>query len=398
MVERGTKEGRVEAARLALVICRDRLQEPAAALAATDKLLSEAPDDGEAIDLVLSGCFAKEQAKTLLQRSERALVAELTADPLSLELVDRLARVSKALENAPLRQAALGAAVALGDRAEGTDRELALLDQRVSRLPQIAIDDASLPDLADPDDQGPLTELFRALGVGLGEALGPGLAAFGVTKKERVDPKDGLPIRNEVAAWVGALGIGEFDLYVGGRDPNGVYAVPGEPPTLIIGSAISAPLASAHRQAVARELFAVRRGTTILRHREPTDIAALLVALCRLGGLELASPPYAMLAEFERLLGKGLPRRARRLLPELVQPLANTQADPLGWVRAATSSLDRMAAIAAGDVSWVLATPQSPRGQLGASAEAQARSRRLLSFVLSPTYLRLREQLGMGVR
>ena len=38
----------------------------------------------------------------------------------------------------------------------------------------------------------------------LTEALGPSLQAFGITKKERVDPRAGLPIRNELAAWAGA--------------------------------------------------------------------------------------------------------------------------------------------------------------------------------------------------
>jgi hypothetical protein len=67
-------------------------------------------------------------------------------------------------------------------------------------------------------------------------------------------------------------------------------------------------------------------------------------------------------------------------------------------VRAATSSLDRLAAIAAGDVSWVLSGSEQLRGQVGASLEAQERSSRLLSFVVSPTYLGLREKLGMTVR
>jgi hypothetical protein len=57
-----------------------------------------------------------------------------------------------------------------------------------------------------------------------------------------------------------------------------------------------------------------------------------------------------------------------------------------------------MAAIAAGDVSWVLASDPARRGLRAASVEGQERARRLLSFVLSPSYLALREKLGMGVR
>jgi hypothetical protein len=93
-----------------------------------------------------------------------------------------------------------------------------------------------------------------------------------------------------------------------------------------------------------------------------------------------------------------MPRRVRKVLPELAANVRNSGEDPLTFYRAATSSLDRMAAIAAGDVSWVLCGDAQSRGRVGASVEGQERARRLLSFVLSPSYLSLRDKLGMGVR
>ena len=112
----------------------------------------------------------------------------------------------------------------------------------------------------------------------------------------------------------------------------------------------------------------------------------------------MPSPQYEMLGEFSKLLGKEISRKVKKVLPEYAARAAGSGQDPVAWVRAATASLDRLAAIAAGDVSWVLAGGGQPRGQLGASMEAQERTARLLAFVLSPTYLTLREQLGMGVR
>jgi hypothetical protein len=160
---------------------------------------------------------------------------------------------------------------------------------------------------------------------------------------------------------------------------------------------VTAPLSPRHRQAVARELFALRRGTTVLRHREATEIGALVVAACRLGEVTLQAPAYAMLAEFQRSLGKA-PRRVRKMLPDLARAVERSGQDPIAWSRAAVSSLDRMATIASGDVSWVLAAGGRERGVLGLSDEAAARAKRLLSFVLSPGYLELREKLGMGVK
>jgi hypothetical protein len=93
-----------------------------------------------------------------------------------------------------------------------------------------------------------------------------------------------------------------------------------------------------------------------------------------------------------------MPRRVRKDLPDVAARIAAEEPDIVGWVRAATSSLDRLAAIAAGDVSHVLGAASGMRGRLGASVEAQERAARLLAFALSPTYLELREKMGMGVR
>lgn len=397
MRERDSSAGRAEAARLAMVIYRDRLNDKPKALAATTQLLAELPDDGEALDLVLGDAFPRPASLPLLERGLARLTEVLTESPLDTERVERAARIAAYLGNAPLRQAALGALIALGVSSDAVEHELARIDQRVANVPRIAIDDDSLPTLADPDDRGPIAELMRALATTICEELGPSLAAFGVSKKERVDARLGLPIRNEIAAWAGALGVGEFELYVGGRDADAVVAIASETPAIVLGSGVSAPLSPRHRQAVARELFALRRGTTVLRHREATEIGALVVAACRLGEVALQAPAYAMLAEFQRSLGKA-PRRVRKLLPDLARAVQSSGQDPLAWCRAAVSSLDRMATIAAGDVSWVLAAGGRERGALGLSDEAAARAKRLLSFVLSPGYLELREKLGMGVK
>ncbi|HMJ12237.1 MAG TPA: hypothetical protein VK524_12520 [Polyangiaceae bacterium] len=399
MQERESREGRMEAARLALAIYRDRLDDASGAALASEKLLAESPEDGEALDLVLTGAVSLPVATRMLTRGRDALVSNLLNNPIDAERVDRLARIAAHLEDAPLRQAALGVLLALGEGSHEMDHELSILDRRVAHIPQIAIDERAVPELCDDEERGPLGELMRELAATFALALGPSLAALGVGKKDRVDPRAGLPLRNEVAAWAGALGIGDFELYIGGREAHGVYAIATEMPAIVLGPVISAPLSAAHRQAVARELFALKRGTTILRHRDLNDISALLVAACRLAGLNPPSPEYAMLGEFQRLLGKEMSRRVRRVLPELAARALAARQDPGTWARAAIASLDRMASIAAGDVSWVLCggNPET-RGQLGASREAETRARRVFRFVLSPTYLTLREKLGMGVR
>ncbi len=396
MEQREGSEGRVEAARLAMAVHRDRIGDPARAERAVARLLDEAPGDGEALDLVLSGVFPKPITRRLLERGRTATVDALIDAPLDLERVLRLSEIAKQLDDIQLRQAALGAAVALGGQTQEMLEELRVLDGRIARVPQIAIDDRVVGSLRDAEDRGPIPELFRMLASTLAEALGPGLAALGVGKKERIRPQDGLPLRNEIAAWTGALGLGEFDLYLGGRDSDGICAIPTEVPAIVVGAGVSHPLDAAHRATLARELLGLKLGTTILRHRDPTDIAALVTAACSVSGVNLDAPAYAMLGEFERQLSKEIPRRLRKPLQDLANSIAASGDDPIAWVRAARSSLDRMAAVAIGDVSWVLVGGE--RGVAPRTSEDKLRAGRALSFVVSQAFFSVRDKLGMGVR
>ena len=313
--------------------------------------------------------------------------------------VQLLARIAKAQDDKRLRQATLGSLVALGRADTAMQQELEALDGRVARTPQVAIDEAAIATIGDPRDVGPLPAFFQLLGPVIADALGPTMAGLGVTKKNRVDPRDGLPLRNEIAHWAGALGIGEFDLFVGGREPYGVAGVPGAKPMLVVGSEITAPLAPHARQAVARELFGIRRGISVLRTRDAPTVACIVISVCNIIGIPIQSPPYAMLAETQRLMSKALPRKTKKILPEYCQAVASSGVDPMVWVRVALSSFDRMAAIAAGDVSLVLSDVYGvPREKLQAVVAEEQRARELISFVLSDRYLELRNQLGMGVR
>jgi cellulose synthase operon protein C len=398
MNERTNKEGRIEAARLSMAIWRDKLKEPVRAAKAITKLLDEAPEDSEALDLVLEANFPASLKNTLLQRGRTALVEVLAKDPVDRERVARLTKIAKVLQDWPLRQATLGALAALAGPDAMIEQELGILDARVARLPQVAVDDVTVGVIGDPEDRGAVPQLFAALAEALSEALGPSLEGLGVTKKQKVDPRSGLPLRNEIAAWAGALGLGEFDIYVGGKEPNGVQGVAGEVPSLVVGTGIRAPLTAEGRQAIVRELFALRRGISVTRTRDDTTVAAIVVAACNLAEVRIDAPPYAMLSDVQRQLGKALSRRTRKVLPDLCRAVVAERSDARAWARAALSSMYRMAAIAAGDVSLVLTDMLgAPLAKVPAMVAHDERARRLIGFVLSPRYLELRGKLGMGV-
>ncbi|NRA32854.1 MAG: tetratricopeptide repeat protein [Polyangiaceae bacterium] len=397
MQKREDSAGRAQAARLTIAIYRDKLAEPERAEVAVTRLLAEIPHDGEALDLLLSNIFPSEFSTPLLTSGSRALVRKLGAEPMDAENVGRLTAISEHLEDLQLLQASLGVSLCLSQSNADVEAELLALDRRVASTPQIKLDKAAINNLCDPEDGGAIAELFQLLAPTITKSIGPSLDRLGVGRRDRLKANSGLAIRNEIIAWAGALGVENLEIYVGGADDETVTAVASDKPILVIGTAVSAPLQPQFRQRVARELLALRRGTSLLRHRESPDVAAMVAAACRLSGSPLESPDYALLGEFEHQLSKHAPRKVKKQIVDVCKRIQAEGVTTEDWADSARSSLDRMATIAAGDVSWVLAF-DGERGRLEDSHEMNARAKRLLSFVLSPEYLSIREKLGMGIR
>jgi tetratricopeptide (TPR) repeat protein len=396
MHERPEAEGRVEAARLALAIHRDRLGRSQGGAAAIVKLLEESPTDGEGIDMLLQTEHPATVRTRLLHAAREGLVEVGQSRPVDVTTVRRLVRVSRALGDDTLEQASLGVLLSLGAADAQAEQAFAQLAAHKGRTPQIAINEAMLRVILAPGDAGPIADLFVLLGPTLAEALGPNLQACGVTRRDRVDPRSGVALRNEIATWAGAFGVHEFDLYVGGRDPLGVQGIPGEPPALVVGSGVNAPLAPLTRARVARELLGVVRGTTVTRSRDDITIAAIVVASCRLADVPVEHPPYAVLAEVERLIGKSISRRARKAMVDVCRTAVQTRADARAWSRRALASQDRVATIASGDASVVLSEVLGAAlERLGQAVKGNPRAEELLRFVLSPEYLEVRHALGL---
>jgi tetratricopeptide (TPR) repeat protein len=400
MNERDKPEGRIEAARLAMAIWRDKVQQPMRAEAAADKLLELVADDGEAIDLVLTTSFDSGFRARALGRAKQTLIQALAHNPCDAERVALLAKIAEAGQDTALRQATLGSLIALGRDDRGLSEELAKIDVRVAGRPQIALDARAMAEIADPADGGPIAEMFALMAETVAAALGPSLVSVGVTKKDKIEARGGHPLRLAVAEWMGAVGFdGEWDLYVGGPDPRAVHGVSGETPAIILGTAITAPFDVAARSAIAREVFALRRGITAVRKRDANTIVCVVIAGCQEAGLSVPNPPFAMWGEISRGVHKEISRKIKKAIQEPCQRIVQSGQDAAQWADAAVRSLDRIAVIAAGDVSLTLADIlRAPRDELGGLVADSARARSLLTFVLSPNYLELRKKLGMGAR
>jgi len=396
MHERPEREGRIEAARLAMAIHRDRMMSPTAAIGAASKLLAEAPTDGEALDLVVALDPAVRERRRLLERGRDAVLMSLHEVPSNLDAHRRLARICHALGESALEQATLSCAVALGGPDGSSEHMIARYSSRKPSTPEVAMSGPMLRQLLASGDDGPIADLFVALGPTLGEALGPTRNSVGVTRRDRVDAKAGIALRAEIAQWAAAFGITTFELYIGGKDPGGVQGIAGDPPAIVVGPGVNAPLSPTTRGRVARELFALARGTTITRWRDDTTIAAIVVAACNLAKVRIDAPPFAVLAEVERHIGKAISRKTRAAIEPLCRAYVTSAPDARQWAARARMSQARCAALASGDVSVVLADVFGEAVErLGAVARDDLRAHELFRFVLSRPYFDLRRSLGL---
>jgi tetratricopeptide (TPR) repeat protein len=399
MEERETGEGRAEAARLAMAIYRDKLREPNRASKAVGRLVTEIPDDAEAIHLLLSGHLPDALRASAVTVAHRTLLKKLLANPFDVDRVQLLADIARAQTDAAGRRAALGCLVALGKDRQANKAALATLAATTAQVPQMVLGDSAILEIADDHDTGPWAELFAALAQTIADALGPSLRSEGVGRKQRIDDS-AHPIRSDVARWMATLGFGaDFQLYQGGRDGLAIKGVADSEPTLVIGAEVRGPLDEVARAAVAREVFALRRGTTAVLHYDDHTIASIGIAASIEAGVKMKEPPFAVYPEVSRAVKKAMSRKVRKLIGPICQRVQQSGVDPNAWAAAAQRSIDRMALIACGDASVVIDDIVGPPDAPARKAIAKSdRAKRLLSFALSPDYLSLRQKLGMGTK
>lgn len=397
-IHSATPTDRAEAARLELAILRDELDQPDRALTSVRTLLTELPGDPEAVDFVLDGVFSEAQTTQVLTEQLPGILAYSAAE-LDADAAARLARVAEELDHLDLRLLSLSTLVLAGSPSGEVFAELDQLLARCAAAPQMAIPRETLALITAPGDDGPLLEVLRAISPYLSELLGPSVRTLGLGRKERKAAAEAIAVRSEVNAWTGALSAREVELYIANRGGYDVVGLADEKePSLVIASDARS-LGVRDRGQVAAWLFGLSRGTSVCRSRPATEVAALLTAACRVGGAVLDVPPFALTSEFERLLARELPRKARKAIEPLVGQVVAERQDPLAFAMAARDTLNRVAALACGDFSHViLIDSERAASTRNLDRQRQEQLAPLLAFCLSPTYLQIREQLGLSAR
>ncbi len=396
MEERDSSKGRAEAARLAMVICREKLSKPKRAIVAVRKLLKEVPDDNEAVRFLMEGGVAPKLCAQAVKTAMRVVNEKLAANPFDAKRIRLMIDIAAFEGVRDVQRVALGCLIALGEGDDEDAKMAARIDTRMATAPQTVLDESTLSAIADAGETGPLRELFAKIAPAVSEALGPSLKSEGVGRRDRVDDGDALKV--EVARWMGAMGVSDFDLYVSGRESLAIKGVAGDRPALILGARVTAPLDAGRRAAVAREAFALRRGTTAAIHCDDHTIASIATAVCNEVGVSTPEPPYAVYREVQRAMKKALSRKIKKSIGTICQDVVKSEQDARAWAAAARHSIDRMALVACADAAAVLDDVIGPPDSPARSAlDGQPRARHALSFALSPALVELRQKLGMGM-
>jgi hypothetical protein len=386
-------ETRLRAASFLLAIARDQLHSPQAAREAALLALAERADDADAIAYVLAHDFPADERRVLFEHARDACLTSLQLEPLDEPRLRLLLRLSETLGNDAESLVALGALTALDVLTEQEQRHLEVLAAAAAGEPRTLLTDDELASIAATPGHVPPSatalEGARRLASTLTAAFEPTLDALGVGATERVDPFTDDPLRAAIAPWASVVGLPDFELYVGGKDPEAVRPLALPLPTLVVGHAVRAPLDPKQRAAVAAALYSLTRGTTPLTNRSPEEGTSLLAAAARVVGSSggAAIPPLSV--ELEGRLERGMEPELRADLSELWSSLAEEELTTAG--AAAHAHALAFGALAAGE-PWAALASARP---LAGSPLHAAVMRAVFAFALSPEFGRLRAALGM---
>jgi hypothetical protein len=386
-------ERRASFEKRAAALHRDGRGDAASAIVALRRALAAVPLDLEAAE-ALAALLGRDARAEHAAAFERVVRESLAADPTEPSLLRRLRRAAVWRGDAQLEQAVLLLLVALG--VAEPEEQAAAAAVQPARAPRGALPEDRLALLRAPGESAPALQVLAAVADTLVELDGLEPGKLGVGRSERVGPKDPSPVRDEVLAGAAAFGLPAGEVYVGGRDPSAIVGLPreGDPPAWVIGAGVAAPLSPARRFALGRAAMALRLGIAPLLPRPVADWARLVAAASLAVETPVAAARSAQgLEEWARALGKAMPRRVRKALPELLRALGDGRDLDVA-ARAARRSALRAGLLLAGDPAAGLEAVLG-RGVSREAVQDDPDARDLVAFWLSPEALAARRDLGL---
>ncbi len=390
---------RIESAQMMLAIQRDHLRQPADLREAVRRVLRDAPLDADALEVALRVGLDQEDKKHLLQAAREESRSQLRRDPLNQSEIKRLSELCHEGGDDELERVALGTRALLGTLPSALAARLQTLAEAINDQPREAWTQNELATILPEELASPVAVFAQILGRRLTLELEADLEARGVNGMMRFDEFSGNPVREEIAPWATALGISDFELFVGGRDSESISGLQLDLPTLIVGKNVELPFGLQERARLVSLLVAMKAGLCVYAS-QPTEITTLWLR----AAVDVADPSAqespALVDELSREeqeirshLNEHLTAEEKAELKEILDEVGSARESVFTLPSAVQKAGLRLAAIITGDPSIVRALPDLIPADEQERAQAMGD---LIDFCLSNEFRAARQKARLS--
>jgi hypothetical protein len=259
-------------------------------------------------------------------------------------------------------------------------------------LPSQPLSQIDLESMSDPLQLGAAGHYLSLLSPYVAAELDPSLEALGFSSLMRTDEFSGSPHRAEIGTWMGCFGHSDFELYVGGSEPNLICGVMGVLPTMLVGRGVTVPLTPKDRARVVVQLAALHHGTVVYLNHAPEELKKWIQASEILAGGVPTGGRAEEVDELARRLSKAIPGETREKLARLHAELARTGVDLTQAPSIAMRGAARAACLAQGESKILRELPDLlPQDQDLLNAMMSD----VVRFVLSNEFITTRRRIGL---
>ena len=205
------------------------------------------------------------------------------------------------------------------------------------------------------EDEERVAGVFGAVADGLSKAFPPQLDLYGVRKSDRIKPRTGHPMRQEVDRISAAFGLEDVELYVHAGMGGDVAVELADPPALMVPTYLSEVPDAQRVFLVGRGLAAIASGLHPAFRLNATDVGLVLAAAVRrlVPSFEDGNHDHDRLVLLTDKLSPSWFGRGR--VDEVVQRYYAEPVDALKWAPTVAYTVTRAAALLAGDLESVVA-------------------------------------------
>lgn len=238
--------------------------------------------------------------------------------------------------------------------------------------------------------------LMAAMNDGLPKLYPPRFDALGLSSRDKITARSGLPIRDFTDRVAAAFGVESYDLYVH-ETQEPVLTEVGDPPVLVVPSNLLMQPEPERWFLVGRKMALIAQSLHAVGRLSTREVEIMLASAGR-----LVQPSYGgaitsgqFLDEQGRRLSKALSRRGRRALEEAAEVYVRApRVDVPAWVQSVERTATRAALILCDDLPASIRAVQ----QAGIIGDLDTVVADMMHFWISEPGLTLRRNVGLLAR